>query len=185
MYNISDVCIIFRMFVLYLGCLSYMSIHLSYILVYLSYILVYLSLVQAESGLGVFRLVGPEEQIKGLLSLCPGIGLPDHLQRLFRLRLNRIWQTVQYVHGLVHAAALLTGVGIGSLRRRPKPMAPSPIANSGTFIPLSFSFSSTSHQLWVDFHTPSSIARNRLSPRSLTPMTTRAHSFVCSALKPL
>ena len=33
--------------------------------------------------------------------------------------------------------------------------------------------------------TPSSIDRNRFSPRSFTPITTNAHSFVCSARSPL
>ncbi len=65
------------------------------------------------------------------------------------------------------------------------PMAPSPIANFGGVSPRDFSFNSTSHQLCVDSRTPSSIARKCFSPRSFTPITTRAHSFVCSALCPL
>ncbi len=53
-------------------------------------------------------------------------------------------------------------------------MAPSPIANFGGVSPRDFSFNSTSRQLCVDSRTPSSIARKCFSPRSFTPITTRA-----------
>ena len=59
------------------------------------------------------------------------------------------------------------------------------MASSGAFIPRDFNFSSTSRQLCVDSRTPSSIANSRFSPRSFTPITTRAHSFAFSARRPL
>src|SRR5680860_1576574 len=52
-----------------------------------------------------------------------------------------------------------------------KPMAPSPMANSGTFIPRDLSVSNTSRQLCVGSRTPSSIAKKCFSPRAFTPIT--------------
>ena len=55
-------------------------------------------------------------------------------------------------------------------------MAPSPIANLGAFSPRIVRLSRTSRQLWVDSRTPSSMARNRLLPRAVSPTITRAQS---------
>ncbi len=64
--------------------------------------------------------------------------------------------------------------------------APSPTDSfGGTPSPCFFKSSSTSRQLWLDSRMPSSMARKCFSPRSLTPMITRANSFWLSARRPL
>ena len=94
------------------------------------------------------------------------------------------------IHSLVHPATLLAGFWEHFVQGRPEPHGAianrqSPIASFGTFSPQDLRFNNTSRQLWVDSLTPSSMARKCFSPRSFTPIITRAHSLVCSALSPL
>jgi len=50
----------------------------------------------------------------------PCFGLPDVVQRLFRLGVGGFRQAVEDIHGLVHPTPLLSGGGEYFLKRRPE-----------------------------------------------------------------
>ena len=54
--------------------------------------------LQTGSGLGVFRLIGIDKQVKGCLSIHFRFCLPNRMQGLLGLWLRRFWQAVQDIH---------------------------------------------------------------------------------------
>ena len=73
--------------------------------------------------------------IECLLGVCLRLGLPDRVQGLFRLRLDRLGQAVEDIHDFVHPAT--TCLGIDFLQCGPEPHRT--VTDGGTFIPRDFS----------------------------------------------
>ena len=100
--------------------------------------------------------------------------------------LEGFWQAIHNIQSLMHPAVLLTTFRINLLKGSPESHGTVSYGQIGNIhTPFDLSFSNTSRQLCVDSRSPSSIARNCFCPRSFTPITTSAHSFVCCVLNPL
>ena len=70
--------------------------------------------LQTQRCLGVFGLVGLDEQIEGLLRIFFGLRLPNVVDRGFGLWLRQVGQAIEHVHRLVLPAPLLPAVGYTS-----------------------------------------------------------------------
>ena len=66
--------------------------------------------LQAKRRLGIFGLVGLDEQIKGLLGISLGLSLPDIVYRGFGFWLGQRGKAVEHIHGFVLPAALMAGL---------------------------------------------------------------------------
>ena len=128
--------------------------------------------LQAGSGLGVFRLIAIDKQVKGRLSIGFRLCLPNaHARPALPLAaLIRLADSSGY-----SSSCASSSVACEYQDR----FHPVPTRNPwhhrqwltwGTFMPRDFNFSNTSRQLCVDSRIPSSIARKCFSPRSFTPI---------------
>ena len=77
--------------------------------------------LQAEHRLGILGLVGFDEQIKGLVRVVLGLGLPDIVYGSFSLWLRQLWQAIEHVHRLVLPATLVAGRGVDLIHGSPEP----------------------------------------------------------------
>ena len=75
---------------------------------------------QTPGGLGILRLIGRDEAVKGFVSLVFDLGLPDRMERGFGLTVERFGQLIQHIDRFVYPAALAASGRKDFGHRRPK-----------------------------------------------------------------
>ena len=82
--------------------------------------------------LGVFRLIGIDEQIERLLRAHFVLGLANIVRCGFGLWLRQLWQAIEHAHRFVLQAPLLVGFRIHFVERGPEPHGTVPDGQFGS-----------------------------------------------------